>query len=354
MKIHELINNFGKFQIIKIGQIVPPIPVKQVNNNQNLNQVSGYFDSNICYDQFENKYRYNEPNNTLTIRINELSDSFIRLLEYLSYYVDKIIIKENKLDEFNNLCKLLSTSKLKNQIIIDIADMSSISSSVVNIKPQIRRNTWMDFEMLPNNVYISNNGMENGEEKELQGQIGLDFNAWCLWLNDNDYECVINKLTDKTREKIDGERKIAKKFYDIYVNNYMKQNTDEEKVAFVYNWCLKNTRYDNSSINSDGTIKQDCHCAQDSVWTFVNGHGVCAGRARLFKTMLNNRYMRVECYLTSGMYGHLAHEWNEIYFNGQRKYYDLSFGICSVSELVESQSLHHNIMHEAAIQLIKK
>ena len=60
MKINELINNTGTHQIVQIGQNVPPIPIRPTDNNKNSNQVSGYFDSSICYDQFKNRYKYNE------------------------------------------------------------------------------------------------------------------------------------------------------------------------------------------------------------------------------------------------------------------------------------------------------
>ena len=64
--------------------------------------------------------------------------------------------------------------------------------------------------------------------------------------------------------------------------------------------------------NSDGTIKNDKLDSKDPICTVGNRKGSAEGRARLFKLVLNNYYMKVPCFLVKGTSSNLEHTWNEV------------------------------------------
>ncbi len=69
-------------------------------------------------------------------------------------------------------------------------------------------------------------------------------------------------------------------------------------------------------------------CYADPISTFESGVGVCTGRSRLIKLLLNNYYMQVPCYTIDGRACNMGHEWNEVWISDKEHfYYDINFGV---------------------------
>ena len=123
-------------------------------------------------------------------------------------------------------------------------------------------------------------------------------------------------------------RKIVDDFYRKYYKK-LRSKSILERADFVFDWCSKNFPYAWNEVGIDGNLKSGCNTAvSDSIGTFKLGKGVCTGRSRLLRMLLNNKYVRVPCYCVSGMCGNLQHEWVEIFDEFNNKfYYDLSFNL---------------------------
>lgn len=76
-----------------------------------------------------------------------------------------------------------------------------------------------------------------------------------------------------------------------------------KKIKVIYNWCCENIAYYVTVIKSDSSLKRDRKDSQDPIFTFNIRKGVCEGRTRLLKVLLNNYYMWVPCFLVKGKSG---------------------------------------------------
>lgn len=269
--------------------------------------------NNHWYDQFKISYELIE---------NKLIISNISSIETLLKHIDKIsseveihfIVDDCKV--FNELANALSKYPTNKNIVINIMH-----------DYYFNKNRRLDFEIIPDNVKVSNITYYNGKYDDSKYFTENSFDWWGLWLNDTDYECVRNKLTPMAKERFESFRSIAYNFYKNYFESGVELS-DKEKTDFVYEWLLENTTYDGGATNQDGTLVEGERgtMAQDPIATFKNKKGVCAGRARLMKILLNNRFMKVNCYLVDGNHGKLQHQWNEVYIkNLGILYYDTSF-----------------------------
>ena len=209
----------------------------------------------------------------------------------------KIKTKPNEVAGFNILCNLLSTYPTNRKIIIDITDM------------EFCEKISLDIENLPNNVNISSLIDRNLSENFIFSN--QSFESYALNCNDKNFRILLSKLTPKSCERINKMRGICANFYR-YSSNIIKNADRKQKALFAYNWCCYNIKYDMSAINNDGTLRYDRKDSQDPIITFDKRKGVCEGRARLLKLLLNNFYMQVPCFLVKGMSGNLQHTWNEI------------------------------------------
>lgn len=243
--------------------------------------------------------------------------------------------------------------------MIDLKKIQTISPTHSIIKYQqplpnypVEKNKWYDrygiyYELnndtlkIIDNVKVSNNKRDDyypGEDS---------FDWWLLWLDDKDFNCVVNKLIPKVKNRSIYIRNIVNTFFKKYP--FLAYASDYEKVNFVFEWLRKNTAYDSSATNKDGTLKNGANYSQDPVYTYINKKGVCCGRAQLMKILLNNHLMKVNCFLIDGICCQLQHQWNEVYLNnGQVLYYDLSFGRKNI-EKIENYSDYKNITHQDAL-----
>lgn len=311
-------------KMVKLNEI-PPLP-----GRNGIAIGTKLVENDVWFDQFGIRYEFKGGKlfiskvvslETLIQHINQIKSSI------------KVVVSVNECALFNHLCRVLHDNPTNKNIVIDIS-----------CSCHFNKNQRLDFELLPSNVRVSNLYCNYQEQLPLNN----DFDWWGLWLDDKDFLCVREKLTPLARERFEKMRFIAQSFYESFSNGPSFSISDKDKANFAFHWLLKNTRYDDEAINPDGTLKREKigYIAQDAICTFERRRGVCVGRASLMKVLLNNRFMQVNCFLTSGMYGRLHHMWNQVYFNdGNRGYYDLSFRVCNSQVL---NSYYHRFDHSDA------
>lgn len=295
-------------KIVRLNEIPPLLGRDRISRGSNI------VENNFWFDKFGIRY---------TFKNGKLFISNAKELETLLKHIDQIksnievVIDVKECAFFNCLCRALHDNPTNKKIVIAIP-----------CSCHFNKRQRLDFELLPGNVKVSNLYCDYREQLPLNN----DFDWWGLWLNDRDFACVREKLTQLARERFEKMHFIAQSFYVSFSNSYGSSMSDKDKTDFVFRWLLKNIRYDDKAVNPDGTLKREKigYIAQDIVCTFERRRGVCAGRAGLMKMLLNNRFMRVNCFLISGMHGKLNHMWNQIYFDdGIKEYYDLSYGVCN-------------------------
>lgn len=223
--------------------------------------------------------------------INEIPENFNLTIML------KIKSEPNEIAGLNMLCNLLSTYPTRKNVVIDITDMEFCEKVA------------LDIDNLPDNVKIAS--LIDRDLNENYIFSNQSFESWAMNSSEKNFDLLVSKLTAITRKRIIRMREICSNFYRFTPDN-IKTASSKEKALFAYNWCLSNIKYDIHATNSDGTLKYDRKDSQDPIVTFDKRMGVCEGRARLLKLLLNNYYMQVPCFLVKGMSGRLQHTWNEI------------------------------------------
>ena len=290
---------------------------------------------NVWYDQCGINYSYLQENNILRICAMEFfPETIVDYINSIPSSLKTNIVLEIRCGSmetagFNMLCDLLSRLKTSRSIIIDMSNM------------KFGYGTTLDIEKLPHNVKISNVINAKGKEDDFYSENSVDW--WGLNLNDADFEIYMSKMTLAAAKRALELRKIAHFVYEHLKVFGIDNLSITEKTQLVYDWCqgkfdnsVGKIFYDTESTLADGSLNINCRYSQDPIETFKRKKGVCAGRARLLKVILNNYYMKVPCFLVKGMAGRLQHEWNEIIDeNGHSIFFDLS-----------EQSNLHRINHE--------
>ncbi len=308
----ENIQSLGNLDRHKLVRYQAPLPGHSI-------------DKSNWYDQYGIGYKVKD-NNLIIYNISNIS-SLINHINNIKEDID-ITLVVNNVKVFNELCR--KSYLLRKKVTICLEAWMEID-----------RFSCLDFEFISDNVKIKT------RDKSTQGDHSFDW--WCLWLNDKDFACVTSKLTCECKKRQEELRNIVNEFFKN--NPDLALQSDYKKVNYVYNWCLQNTKYDTSAVNSDGTLNYEFTCSQDPLYTYKMKRGVCAGRSRLMKVLLNNRIMRVDCFLTDGNFKHLQHEWNEVYFpNGEVLYYDLSYNISNCPDIEKLHLGHSNITHKDALK----
>lgn len=302
MKMLDSLKTIGKgttYEFCKQA-LFTPLPKRNSNNVIAFKEVidnEWYDKSGICY-KLVNNVLYIVANDYFPNEGFSIVDYINEIPENYGFTIMlKIKSKSNETAGFNMLCNLLSTNPTKKKIIIDITGM------------EFCEKVSLDIEELPNNVKISSLIDRNLNENYIFSN--QSFESWTMNSNDENFKLLVSKLTDKSRERIIRMREICSSFYR-FVTSDVRSASNKEKTLYAYDWCCKNIKYDIHATNSDGTLKNDRKDSQDPIITFDNRKGVCEGRARLLKLLLNNYYMRVPCFLVKGMSGRLQHTWNEI------------------------------------------
>lgn len=293
------LKEIGKGSIYEFAKhrIETPLP----NRNRNSQNNSVKIISNEWYDIGNNHYKLID--NTLFITANDyFKEDKFSIIKYINQLpknfttVLKIKANPNNVAGYNMLFNSLSVFPVNKNVIVDISKFS-FSEKIA-----------LDIEKLPNNIKITS--LLNDSIKEQDEFSNESFESWALNCNNENFKLLITKLTFKTAERISKLREIALNFYRFSPIT-VKNGKNREKIEFAYKWCCDNIAYDVTAIRSDGSLKWDRKDSQDPIITFNRRKGVCEGRARLLKVLLNNYYMRVPCFLVKGKSGNLQHTWNE-------------------------------------------
>lgn len=282
---------------------------------------------NSWRDIYGIKYRYVAGEDTLIITSpddNQLIPDTI--IEHVNALPDGVKVIFNlggtfNITGLNLLLESFSHKKSNKNIVIDVTNMH------IRIKDNI--SLWD----LPKNVKISNTCAMS--KSHYFGE--NDFDWWLLRRSETDFYRVIGKLDKDSFNRAAELESIVFDFYAKYGDSFEKMD-DKVKCFNVFRWIKNNTEFAGSrTVN--GTEWPISIEHSDPIATYQTGKGVCTGRARLFKSLLSNRYFNINCYLVSGMHGKTGHEWNEVYFeDGTRLYYDINFGLNGKSFLNESYS----------------
>lgn len=282
---------------------------------------------NSWMDIYGIKYRYVAREDTLIITSPEdnqlIPDTIIDHVNALPDGV-KVIFNLGgtfNITGLNLLLESFSHKKSNKNIVIDVTNMH------IRIKDNI--SLWD----LPKNVKISNTCAMSGSHYFGEN----DFDWWLLRRNEVDFYRVIGKLDRDSFNRAAELESIVFDFYAKYGDSFEKMD-DKVKCFNVFRWIKNNTEFAGSrTVN--GTEWPISIEHSDPIVTYHTGKGVCTGRARLFKSLLSNRYFNINCYLVSGMHGKTGHEWNEVYFeDGTRLYYDINFGLNGKAFLNKSYS----------------
>lgn len=212
---------------------------------------------------------------------------------------------------------------------------------------KIKKNTNLELENLSDNVKI-----HVDTDRDF-----CEFENWCLNLSDHDFNIVSGMFAVPEQAiKLCERRQLAKQVYLFLSQNvHFSKMTATEKMDYMFDWVVKNTSYDMDLIQADGNLRDDVDWSlgSDPVQVFKRKKGVCTGRSKLLKILLNNPYMGVNCYMADGYSGHLQHRWNEfIDENGDVYAYDLSYGIKHVSDITKCGIDHHDVKHSHVVNSI--
>lgn len=250
--------------------------------------------------------------------------------------VPVILMFNGSTEKLNQLFRQLSYFNISNPIEIRFGN-----------KVKVNKNDALEISSLRNNVKIAIVSEAVYDPTEL--------NNWCLNLSDEEFKIVYDKIAVKRQAlELLEEREIARSVY-LRLSKKIDFNsmTDTSKMNFMYDWVLNHSSYDYDLIQADGNFKDDVDrtLGSDPCKVFKRGKGVCTGRSRLLKILLNNPYMRVNCYTAHGLCGHLEHEWNEfIDENGRVFAYDISYKLKHVDDITKCNKGHHNIVHNHVVE----
>lgn len=260
------------------------------------------------------------------------------LIEILRQRIDVPIVLnyDGTLDNFNELLSELSQPLVFNPTEIRLND---------NVK--IPKNAVLKFKDLRENVKINIVSEAMKDSKEL--------NSWCLNLSDDDFKNLYGKIAVREQARMLCEqRELAKQVY-LFLSQTIdfSRMTATEKMDYMFNWVENGISYDVGLIQADGNYRDDVDrsLGYDPYKVFVRGKGVCSGRSRLLKILLNNPYMGVNCYTANGYSDKLEHEWNEFIDESGSVYaYDLSFGIKHEEDITKNEIDHHAVEHSHIVE----
>lgn len=304
---------------------------------------------NVWFDTYGIKYTYNnEKPNTIKIDIkNECPSSIISYINSLPKEIDLVIIKpcfyDNNINCFNSVIETLSKGTNKNIII----DTSNSNFSITND---------IYFSLLPINVKVGN--FSDDYSQNFHGVNSLDW--WSLHANKKNYYNMLIKLIPKTRKRIEILNIIVRDFYmelkDIFPS--LDNMNNLEKANLVFEYCSKTIKYDFNSITESSSCtlntRNDCDYSSNPIETYFSNKEICIDKLRLMKLLLNNKYMKVPCFITTGYKpSGERHEWIEVYDNGKRYYYDLSCNIKG-SPVTNNEKIEHNDFNLNGIESINK
>ncbi len=309
----EILKTIGRGTVHELSRYQTAMPRRR-EQGASVNEMP--YDPNYWYDKLGISYKIASHTLIITAR-DYFPDSIVDYINAIPPEVNlniALVINshDNEMAGFNMLCGALKNVRPYHPITISLTELYFGGCCSLEV------------EDLPDNVKISNCLSEyTGEEIDpFYGENSFDW--WALNCDDDTYRMLLGKLAPVAKKRAHDLRKIA---YDFYcsVPESIRRASNDVKCAYAFRWCTQNIPYDTTAIRSDGNLAPGRHDSQDPIMTFRRRTGVCAGRACLLKTLLNNYYMRVPVFLVTGMSGRLPHEWNEfINDKGTSVKYDLS------------------------------
>ena len=294
-------------------------------------------------DQVDIRYTYDiEKKDTLVICSplgfypDSIMDYINNLPEEIKVVVLKIDCKDTGTAGINMLMDLLRRVRPKKNIILPVGNY------------QMGEDTAFEYYRLPNNVKITNTfSSSKSTDDKYYGENPFDW--WLLHLNDQQFNNIVSKMTRTSATRARELRSIAKEYYcRVKLSNQdYDRLPDLVKANDAYEFVKRITRYDTSSTTRNVTTgvtipKPGCEKSSDPIETFKERKGVCTGRSRLLKAILNNSYMKVKCFLVGGTVASGSnHEWVEVIADNERYYYDLSFGL-KARKTIPYTNVDHN------------
>lgn len=283
----------------------------------------------ICEDRYGSRawmdvygIKYRIVDNTLIItnpRENQLIPPTI--IDHINALPDGVNVVFNLGYDFNTtglnlLLEALTNKESNKKIVLDVTCMDFKIGEAISL--------WD----LPNNVSISNTVPLS--KNPYFGENAFDW--WLLRKSEGDFSKIINKLDTRSKRRALDLQGMALGFYLKY-SDILEKKDELGKCRFVFSWIRHNTTFAGCKREGNITVPLSFEDA-DPIQTYRRGMGVCTGRARLFKTFLNNRYLNIDCYLMDGVHIRTGHEWNEVCLkDGRRLFFDINFSRNGVPEL---------------------
>lgn len=271
---------------------------------------------NSWMDIYGIKYRLSCENGSTLVITSPENNQLIpdTIIEHINALPDGIRVVFNLTREFNVtglnlLLEYFARKECNKPVVIDVTCM------------QFGMNEFIPLENLPMNVKVSNTAAMG---VQYYGENSFDW--WLLRRGEEYFNKVIDKLDNRSKIRALDLQGIVLEFYTKY-GDALETMSDREKCDFVFKHLRKTTSFA-GSVMIAGEERPKCPEHSDPIKTYQSGKGVCTGRSNLFKVLLSNRYLGMQCYLVSGNHGSTGHQWAEVYFkDGTRLYYDLNFGL---------------------------
>lgn len=271
---------------------------------------------NSWMDIYGIKYRLSCENGSTLVITSPENNQLIpdTIIEHINALPDGIRVVFNLTREFNVtglnlLLEYFARKECNKPLVIDVTYM------------QFGMNEFIPLENLPMNVKVSNTAAMG---VQYYGENSFDW--WLLRRGEEYFNKVIDKLDNRSKIRALDLQGIVLEFYTKY-GDALETMSDREKCDFVFKHLRKTTSFA-GSVMIAGEERPKCPEHSDPIKTYQSGKGVCTGRSNLFKVLLSNRYLGMQCYLVSGNHGSTGHQWAEVYFkDGTRLYYDLNLSL---------------------------
>lgn len=313
----EIIKNVGKGTNFEYDHNAVYMPLPRRRGLETQETDSARIIDNEWYDKTGNKYELQSDYLTI-IPKNPITENAYSIMDYINEFpgsiTNNIIIKLDAVgfepSDVNVLCNSIRSCTTDKRIVIDFSLVSFSEHSD------------LDLKNLPQNVKLS--VLKYEEDNSYLDTINKYFEEWIVNQSEEKFVKIMSNLTPNLKLRLFETRKIIKDFYDKTPSRIVNGDI-MTKSNYVYNWCCQNIKYDKSATNQDGTLADGRRDSQDPLNTIKRKKGVCAGRARLAKLLLNNYLMKVPCFCVGGMADRLQHEWNEVLLeNGTIYDFDIS------------------------------
>lgn len=286
---------------VKDIKIVPALPSRKYTTSDYLSII-------VTYDQFNNFIMDNRVNSRLPKKVAIFDEAIPRTI---NEQMERLYILE-KLNELTNV----------EEISLYLSD-----DSLRLYNELMKRMDWN--HKIATTVYLTINRNPNKlatlRLDELQGRIGLRQDD-LIWLPNN----VIESLRGKVVEERDIDDSIRlKKVITNYVGSLdrkysFERLTDFDKMYITYRFIKDNIRYATEAVRYSNELGHNVLNRSETRWesnpygTFKHRAGVCEGQARLYRSLIANPYLDVNCQLIEGTVpSGEAHAWTGVITNDE-------------------------------------